>query len=83
MRRTRRESLLRNAALLLGTEGRVEAVPALAARLADPREHPTVRAAAAWALRRIDAPEARAALDGYRNDEDPAVREAVAGAGSG
>ncbi|WP_165248170.1 tRNA epoxyqueuosine(34) reductase QueG [Paludisphaera soli] len=83
MRRTRREGLLRNAALLLGAERRVEAVPALAARLADRREDPTVRAAAAWALRRIDAPEARTALDAARDDEDPAVREAVAGAGSG
>jgi epoxyqueuosine reductase len=58
--RARRSGLLRNAALILGTRHVVEAVPALAGRLDDP--DPVVRGAAAWALRRIDTPEARSAL---------------------
>ena len=58
--RARRPGLLRNAALILGTRGAVEAVPALAALVNDP--DPVVRDAVAWALRRIGTPEARAAL---------------------
>jgi epoxyqueuosine reductase len=59
--RAKRSGLLRNAALILGTRGAAEAVPALAARLDDP--DPVVRDAAAWALRRIGTPEARGALE--------------------
>ena len=65
LRRAGRSGLVRNTALTLGVAGRVDAVPALAARLADPKEDPTIRHAAAWALGRIDAPEARAALDAH------------------
>jgi len=60
--RAKRTGLLRNAALILGTRAATEAVPALAARLAD--ADPVVRGAAAWALRRIGTPEAINALDG-------------------
>ncbi len=59
--RARRAGLLRNAALILGERGVVEAVPALARRLAD--ADPVVRDAARWALRRIGGDEARRALD--------------------
>lgn len=65
LRRAGRSGLMRNAALTLGAAGRADAVPALAARLADPGEDPTIRDATAWALRRIDTPEARAALDAH------------------
>jgi epoxyqueuosine reductase len=59
--RAKRAGLLRNAALILGTRRVLEAVSALARRLED--GDPTVRQAAAWALRRIDTIEARAALE--------------------
>jgi epoxyqueuosine reductase len=59
--RAKRSRLLRNAALILGTRGAVEAIPALAARLDDP--DPVVRDAAAWALRRIDTERARHSLE--------------------
>jgi len=59
--RAKRSGLLRNAALVLGTRGAAEAVPALAGCLGD--VDPVVRDAAAWALRRIDTPSARAALE--------------------
>jgi len=81
MSRARRAGLVRNAALALGAERRADAVPALAARLADRGEDAGVRAAAAWALGRIASAKAREALDAARDDEDPAVREAVAEAG--
>jgi epoxyqueuosine reductase len=53
LRRTRREGLLRNAALVLGTRGVPEAVPALQRRRGDAEEDSSVREAAAWALGRI------------------------------
>jgi epoxyqueuosine reductase len=65
LRRAGRSGLVRNAAIALGSAGRGDAVPALAARLADPGEDPTIRDAAAWALRRIGTPEARAALEAH------------------
>lgn len=58
--RAKRAGLLRNAALILGTRQSVEAIPALGRRLAD--ADPTVRDAAAWALRRIGTREAEAIL---------------------
>ncbi len=75
--RARRAGLLRNAALVLGARGGVEAVAALARRLDDREEDATVRAAAAWALGRIPGDEAREAIARHRDDEDPVVREAV------
>ena len=59
--RSKRAGLLRNAALLLGRRGSTEAVPVLIERLDD--EDPTVRASAAWALRRIGTAEALVALE--------------------
>ncbi len=75
--RTKRVGLLRNAALVLGTRRRPEAVAPLVARLDDPGEDPIVRASAAWALARIAGDEALAALDRHRNDADPIVRDSV------
>lgn len=60
--RTRRPGLIRNAALVLGSNRVEEAVPALVGLLEDPDEG--IRAAATWALARIDSEEARRALDG-------------------
>ncbi|WP_337176933.1 tRNA epoxyqueuosine(34) reductase QueG [Paludisphaera sp.] len=65
MRRAGRVGLVRNAAIALGAAGRADAVPALADLLDDPGEDPTIRDAAAWALRRIGTAEARAALEGH------------------
>ena len=75
--RTKRVGLLRNAALVLGTRRRAEAVEPLAARLDDLGEDPIVRAAAAWALGRIGGDVATAALDRHRDDPDPVVRDSV------
>jgi epoxyqueuosine reductase len=75
--RTKRVGLLRNAALVLGTRRRVEAVGPLTARLDDPVEDPIVRASAAWALGRIAGDAAMAALDRHRDDPDPVVRDSV------
>jgi epoxyqueuosine reductase len=47
-----RRGLLRNAALVLGSQGGPEALPALRRALADPE--PLVRDAAAWAIARIE-----------------------------
>jgi len=70
LERARRVGLVRNAAVALGSARREDAVPALIDRLADRDENPTIRAAAAWALQRIDTPEARAALETFRDDVD-------------
>jgi epoxyqueuosine reductase len=77
LNRTKRAGLLRNAALLLGTRRLPEAAPALAARLDDPQEEAVVRAAAAWALRRIGTEDARVCLRRHLDDPDPVVQEAV------
>ena len=77
LKRTKRVGLLRNAALVLGTRRRPEAVGSLAARLSDVQEDPILRAAAAWALGRIATPDAIAALDRHLNDPDPMVRDSV------
>ncbi len=66
--RAKRAGLVRNAALVLGTRRLAEAALALASRLLDPEEDPAVRAAAAWALERIDTDLARAALERNRCD---------------
>lgn len=67
MERARRVGLVRNAAVALGSARREDAVPALIDRLADPNENPTIRSAAAWALRQIDSAEAREALENHRD----------------
>jgi epoxyqueuosine reductase len=69
--RARRGGLVRNAALVLGSRRVAEAVPALIRRLDDP--DPDIRAAAAWALRRI----ADESLPVARDDGGPAVRDAA------
>ena len=71
VKRTKRRGLLRNVAVALGNWRSQEAVPALAAALAD--EEPLVRGHAAWALGRIGtagAPWGRADVE-----EDAWVRE--------
>ncbi len=75
--RTKRVGLLRNAALILGTRRRAEAVGALGARLDDRGEDPIVRASAAWALGRIAVDEAKRILERHREDENPIVRKHV------
>ncbi len=59
--RAKRAGLLRNAALILGTRGVTEAIPALRRRL-DDADH-VVRDAARWALQRIGNEDALDALD--------------------
>jgi epoxyqueuosine reductase len=81
--RAKRAGLVRNAALVLGTRRIADAATPLAARLEDPAEHPSVRAAAAWALGKIGTATAHAALADRRDDPDPLVRDAVLGALSG
>jgi epoxyqueuosine reductase len=68
--RAKRRGLLRNVAVVLGNSGNPDAVPALAAALADPE--PLVRGHSAWALGRLGGPTARNALDTARGrDPDP------------
>ncbi len=66
--RAKRVGLVRNAALVLGTRRLPEAIGVLAARLADRDEDPVVRAAAAWALEKIDTEESRAALERHAGE---------------
>ncbi len=51
--RTKRRGLLRNAALILGNQGSMAALPALQKALADPEQ--LIREAAQWAIERIEA----------------------------
>ena len=60
VRRIKRARLVRNACVAAANWGSPAAVPALAARLADPA--PIVRGHAAWALHRVGGDAARAAL---------------------
>ena len=62
VKRTKRRGLLRNVAVALGNWGAPEAVPVLAAALAD--QEPLVRGHAAWALGRIGTEGALQALPG-------------------
>ncbi len=78
LKRTKAAGLRRNAALILGTRRLVRAVPSLSGRLADPREDPVVRAAAAWALGRIATPEAIEALRLHAGAPEPQLAAAVA-----
>jgi epoxyqueuosine reductase len=74
VKRTKRRGLLRNAAVALGNWGSPEAVPVLAAALAD--DEPLIRGHAAWALGRIGTEAARQALRGrVEVEEDAWVRE--------
>jgi len=73
--RSKRTGLLRNAALILGTGGTVEAITALIDRLGD--VDPVVRGASAWALGRIGSARAVPALSEAVDDPDPAARDAI------
>jgi epoxyqueuosine reductase len=75
--RAKRAGLVRNAALVLGTRRLVEAVAPLAALLDDRDQDSTVRAAAAWALRRIGTDEALESLRAHHDDPEPLVREVL------
>jgi epoxyqueuosine reductase len=75
IRRTGRDAMARNAAVVLGNSCDERAVPALIAALEGDRSH-LVRGHAAWALGRIGGREARAGLERAREREgDRSVRE--------
>lgn len=76
VRRTKREGLLRNVAVVLGNSGNPAAVAPLAMSLRSD-ESPVVRAHAAWALGALGIPAAKRALDATRRDPDPRVRTEV------
>jgi len=67
VRRAGRRGLLRNAAVALGNWGSADAVPTLVQALHD--SDPLVREHAAWALGRIQTPDARRALQSALPDE--------------
>ena len=80
-RRPGRAGFARNVCVALGNWGDPQAVEVLAAALRD--SEPVVRGHAAWALGRIDAPQARAALSGRLSVEsDEAVLEELRAASS-
>ncbi len=73
IKRLKRSRLLRNTCVAAGNWGSEEAVPALIPLLADPA--PIVRGHAAWALRQIGGPEARAAVaQAFSGESDETVR---------
>ena len=76
LRRAGGPGIRRNAALVLGNQGRAAAIPSLDRALGDDSA-PSVRGAAAWALGEIGGRRARAALDRRRNDPDTGVTEEV------
>ena len=79
VKRAKRRGLLRNVAVALGNWGSPEAVPVLAAALAD--GEPLIRGHAAWALGRIGGEGARQALrDRAEVEEDAWVYEEIADA---
>ena len=79
VKRAKRRGLLRNVAVALGNWGDPVAVPALTRALHDPE--PLIRGHAAWALGRIDTPEARQALsEAWKRETDPYVRGEIEGA---
>ena len=69
IQRTRRQGLLRNAAVVIGNLAAPDDIPLLRRRLAVELE-PLVRGHIAWALSRIDHPEALAALE-LANTHEP------------
>src|SRR3989449_748327 len=76
--RAKRRGLLRNAAVALGNSGNPDAVPALAAVLADPE--PLVRGHAAWALGCLGGAAVRRALEAARARETDGGAAAEIGA---
>ena len=75
LKRANRAGLIRNAALILGSRGISEAVPALANLLNDP--DPTIREATGWALERIGNVEATEALRRDRENREDRARLAT------
>jgi epoxyqueuosine reductase len=74
--RPKRRGILRNAAIILGNQRAVAALPALVRGLSD--VEPLVRGACAWALGQYDRPEARAALHARLAEEiDTEVRREI------
>ena len=69
LKRAKRAGLIRNAALILGTRGVAEAVPALARLLTD--HDATIREASEWALERIGGTEALEALRRHHESSIP------------
>ncbi|MFQ5398767.1 MAG: tRNA epoxyqueuosine(34) reductase QueG [Anaerolineae bacterium] len=77
IKRIKRPRLVRNACVAAGNWGSEAAVPALVRLLADPE--PLVRGHAAWALRQIGTPEAKAAVArALETESDTAVRREMA-----
>jgi epoxyqueuosine reductase len=73
IRRAGRAGFARNACVALGNWGSTDAVPVLVRALADPE--PLVRAHAVWALGRVEAADAKAALAlRAAAESDPLVR---------
>lgn len=74
--RAKRRGILRNAAIVLGNQRAVAAIPALISGLHD--SEPLIRGAAAWALGRIGTSPAREALrTRERVEEDDEVRTEI------
>jgi epoxyqueuosine reductase len=77
--RTKRSGLLRNAAIALGNDGNIRAVPALIEALND--KEPLVRGAAAWALGQIRGETAQEALLARKSlENDETVHQEIAAA---
>lgn len=74
--RAKRRGILRNAAIVLGNQRTLEAIPSLTHALTDPE--PLVRGAAAWALGQIQSPQATLALTNRLPQElDSQVRSEI------
>jgi epoxyqueuosine reductase len=77
--RSKRRGLLRNAAIVLGSQPVAEGLPSLIQGLSD--SEPVVRGASAWALGRYSQPAARQALEARLKVESNAdVRQEIGGA---
>ena len=77
--RAHRRGLLRNAAIVLGNQRAVGAIPVLLKGLSD--AEPLVRGASAWALGKIDHPDSAAVLEtGSKSEKDEQVREEISAA---
>lgn len=77
--RAHRRGLLRNAAVVLGNQRHVAALPALAKGLRD--EEPLVRGACAWALGQFQTAAAEQVLrEAFTDEEDSSVSQEIAAA---
>jgi epoxyqueuosine reductase len=76
IRRAKRDGLVRNVVVALGNSHRPEAGAPLSRALRD--KSPLVRAHAVWALKQIDTPEARTALQQWLpSEKEPSVLEEI------